>query len=370
MKKSAILLTSALFLFLGQAAANGPSDLKAGFVFGNPDIQSIHALAFGPEGILFIGDARRAEIFAVDVSDEVPRGESEDINMKQVDVQIAALLGTKPGALSIQDMAVNPLSRTVYLAVHLENGTPVLMKSSGEKWEHVALDAVSYAKTGLTKAVEADAKDNRGRPLRQWAISDMTFYEGKVMVSGLSNEEFSSIFRSIPFPFGKEQSYASLEIYHAAHGQYETNSPIKTFLPYKLNGKSHLLASYTCTPLVIFPLDEMKPGAHTKGKTVAELGNRNTPIDIVSYEKDGKSFLLLANSSRALMKIDPAEIENYRDYLTAPVEENSATAGISFIALPYVNVQQMDKLSDTQVLLLQRMANGDLDLHTQPNNRL
>jgi len=121
---------------------------------------------------------------------------------------------------------------------------------------------------------------------------------------------------------------------------------------------------------VIFPLDEMKPGAHSKGKTVAELGNRNTPLDIVSYKKKGKSYILLANSSRALMKIDPSMIEKYEDYLVEPVEENSATAGVEFIALPYVNIQQMDKLSDDKVLLLQRTANGELNLHTAGSNRL
>lgn len=371
MKRSLLLLTSALFLTFGQGfATDEPIDLKAGFAFGNPEIESIHALAFGPEGILFVGDARRAEIFALDVKDEMPRGTVDDIDIKQVDVQIAAMLGTTADAISIQDMVVNPLSQAVYFAIHLADGTPVLMKTMGEKFVLVALDAISYSKIGLEKAVEVDAKDGRGRSLRQWAISDLAYYEGKVMVSGLSNEEFSSTFRSIPFPFGTEQAYSSLEIYHAAHGRYETYSPIKTFLPYQLNGKSHLIASYTCTPLVIFPLDEMKTGTHSKGKTVAELGNRNTPLDIVSYEKDGKPYLLLANSSRALMKIDPTQIETYNEYLTTPVEENSATAGVSFIALPYVNVQQMDKLSDTQILLLQRTAGGDLNLHTQPNNRL
>jgi hypothetical protein len=114
----------------------------------------------------------------------------------------------------------------------------------------------------------------------------------------------------------------------------------------------------------------MAPGKHTKGKTVAELGNRNTPLDIISYQKDDKAYLLLANSSRALMKIDPRTIESYHDYLVNPVSENSATAGVEFIALPYVQVQQMDKLNDDQILLLQRMPNGSLDLHTTSSNRL
>lgn len=350
-------------------ANNNPKDLKHNFVTGDPEIHSVNALAFGPEGILFIGDSKRAEVFALDTGDENPVSET-DISLDQVDQKIASILGTTADAVVIQDMAVNPISKNVYIAVHANDGKPVLLRLKNQEFENVPLNNASYSKTGLNNAVKADAVDGRGRDLRQWAISDLAYYNGKVMVSGLSNEEFGSTFRTIPFPFGENQEYSSLEIYHAAHGQYETNSPIKTFMPYELHGKPHLVASYTCTPLVIFPLDAMEPGKHTKGKTVAELGNRNTPLDIISYKKDNKSYLLLANSSRALMKIDPAGIESYKDYLTEPVEGNSATAGVEFIALPYVQVQQMDKLSDDKVLLLQRMSDGSLNLHTAASNRL
>ena len=368
MKKISVLIPFLLITGLLLGNTNLVS-LKSDFRVGNPEIQSVNALAFGPEGILFIGDSKRAEIFALDTRDET-MAEASDISMDQVDQKIAALLGTAADAIVIQDMVVNPTSQSVYIAVHVNDGQPVLLRLSGDQFEPVNLQSVSHAKTSLHKAVAEDAVDRRGRSLRKWAISDLAYYNGNVMVSGLSNEEFSSTFRTIPFPFDENQAHSSLEIYHAAHGQYETHSPIKTFMPYELHGKTHLIASYTCTPLVIFPMDEMKPGEQTKGRTVAELGNRNTPLDIISYQKDGKSFILLANSSRALMKIDPSMIENYSDYLKTPVKENSATAGVEFIALPYVNIQQMDKLGNDKVLLLQRMSNGDLNLHTTASNRL
>ena len=359
----------ALLVSASLVAKDHAEGLKSNFITGDPEIHSVSAIAFGPEGILFIGDSKRAEIFALDTSDESPMPEME-ISLENVDQKIAAILGTTADAVVIQDMAVNPVSKNLYIAVHVNDGQPILLRLRNQEFENISLNSASYSKTALTNAVKEDAVDGRGRDLRRWAISDLAYYQGKVMVSGLSNEEFSSTFRTIPFPFAENQAYSSLEIYHAAHGQYETHSPIKTFLPYDLNGKPHLVASYTCTPLVIFPLDAMEPGKHTKGKTVAELGNRNTPLDIVSYKKDNKSYLLLANSSRALMKLDPAKIESYHNYLTQPVEENSATAGVEFIALPYVQVQQMDKLSDDKVILLQRMADGSLNLVTAESSRL
>ena len=55
----------------------------------------------------------------------------------------------------------------------------------------------------------------------------------------------------------------------------------------KINGQSTLLASYTCTPLVTIPTTEIKAGATIKGKTIAELGYGNTPIDMLVVNTQG-----------------------------------------------------------------------------------
>ncbi len=46
-----------------------------------------------------------------------------------------------------------------------------------------------------------------------------------------------------------------------------------------------------------------------KGTTVAELGNRNRPLDMIAYKKDGKDFLLLTNSARGVMKVSTDDLE-------------------------------------------------------------
>jgi hypothetical protein len=111
-------------------------------------------------------------------------------------------------------------------------------------------------------------------------------------------------------------------------------------------------------------MSDIVPQAHTRGRTVAELGNWNTPLDIIEMEKDGKRYLLMANTNRALMKIKVADVESFESSLTSPVEERAATAGVGFINLPFVNVQQLSKLNDTQFLMIQRDANGDLIMKT------
>lgn len=332
-------------------------------------MQSISAIAFGPEGILFIGDSKSAAVFAVDTKDKIMAEKATAVEIKNIDQKIAAALGTETKNIRIQDIAVNPLSKKVYIAVQNSDGTPLLLTLEGDKVQAVNLKDIAYSTISIANVPGDDMKDRNGRPLRDQSISDLIHADGSVMLSGLSNQEFGSTFRKITFPFSDKQEQASLEIYHAAHGKYETNAPIRTFTTAELNGKKYLVASYTCTPLVLFPLDELKPGKHVKGRTVAEFGAGNSPVDMVTLKKDGNSYLFMANTNRPVMRISYKNIETYDGTLTEPIKESYGTAGVNFVTLPTVNVLQMDKLDETQVLVLQRRSNGDLDLWTARADR-
>ena len=366
MKKN---LFVSLFAIILMFSAQAEDDLKAKFKVGNLEIKAMNALDFGPEGILFIGDSENGKVFALDTKDSKANAEAADFNISSIDQKVAELLGTTPENMTISDLAVNPISKSVYLAVTHTNGSSVLVKiEDNEQMSVVDLSQASFDEQSLEDAVAVDAKDRRGRSLRKWAISDLNYSNGKVMLTGLSNKEFGSTFRAMPFPFDGDQKMSSLEIYHAAHGQYETDSPIKAFTTATMAGKDYVVASYTCTPLVIFPASDLRAGEHVKGRTVAELGNWNTPLDMIVMQKDGASYLLMANSARSVMKIKLENIENFSGSLTERVEERSGTAGVDFIALPFVNVLQLDQLDDKRFVMLQRKADGNLQLWTA-NNR-
>lgn len=341
------------------------SDWTKDFVTGNPEIASINQMSFGPEGILFLGDSKNAAIYALNTKDIIPTDELTEIGMSGFDKKIASSLGTTIENIKIIDMAVNPISKNVYFAVNVADGTPVLLKLKGKGFENVSLKDVSYSKIELTDPVAFDAKDKRDRSLRTWAISDLKYHKGKVLVSGLSNKEFGSTFRSIPFPFTDTQEYASLEIWHAAHGEFETHAPIKTFDVIQLDKVDYLMASYTCTPLVLFRLDELKDGKHTKGRTVAELGAGNSPLDMISYEKEGSTYFLMSNSNRPVMRIKYDDIANFKDTMTKPVPVFAETEGVAYDNLPFPYVLQMDNLDATHVIYLQRQADGDLRLRVR-----
>jgi hypothetical protein len=361
MKKSYYLLAVGLSALLLTASTHRNAS-PTGFIEGTPSIQYISALAFGPDGILFIGDSKSASVFAIDTKDKTVVDKAPAVDVKNVDQKIATALGTESKNINILDVAVNPVSKKIYCAVQTADNSTVLLTIEGEKIAQVALKNIPYSSASINNVPAEDAKDQRGRPLRVSSVTDLAYADGKVYVSGLSNQEFSSTFRSIPFPFVNKQDQSSLEIYHAAHGRYETYAPIRTFTTAQLNGKKYLVASFTCTPLVLFPLDELKAGTHVKGRTVGEFGAGNSPLDIITMKKGDESILLMANSSRPVMRVKYKNLETYAGSLTEPVAESYATAGVSFVTLPLTNALQIDKLDDTQVLVLQRKPNGDLDL--------
>ena len=339
-----------------------------GFIKGDPGIRSISALSFDKNGILFIGDSRSATVFALETR-EAWNNKAADINMAGIDEKIAAALGTQKENITITDMAVNPVSKKLYIAVQSADGTPALLKLDNNTLQAVKLSDVNFSSITLNDVYAEDAKDSRGRPMRMSTISDLAVDNGRIYVSGLSNKEFSSTFRSIAFPFtSNQQDQASLEMYHASHGRFETTSPIRTFTIGKVNGRDYLIASYTCTPLVLYPLDELKAGQHIKGRTVAEMGAGNTPIDITTITKAGETYLIMGNTARPVSDVSYKNIAAFEGTLTTQV---SGKAGTIYTEIPTLTkVVQMDKLDNTRVVIMQKKENGSIDLLTAANDAL
>jgi hypothetical protein len=323
---------------------------------GKPELKSAGALAFGPKGVLFVGDTQGAAIFAIGVGEAPKAAIGDGFKLEGVDGKVAAALGTEAADITINDVAVEPGTGIGYLSVARGQGPdsmPAIVRVDGAgKVSVLALDNVPYAKVELSSAPGPDAKDRRGRPLRNEAITDLAFVDGKLYIAGLSNEEFASKLRSLAFPFAGKDTATSVEIVHTAHGAaLETRSPVRTFVPFNVGGEPQLLAAYTCTPLVTFPVADLKPGEKIRGKTVAELGNRNNPLDMIVYEKDGKQYLLLANSARGVMKIGTESLDK-QPALTEAVG-GGGTAGLKYETVAQLkDVTQLDRLGDKHALIL------------------
>ena len=346
---------------------------KYGLEVGTPGFKSVGPLAFGPEGILFVGDNAGAAIFAIDVADDGVASQQHEINIENLDKPLAAYLGCSRDDIFIRDMAVHPSSQNIYLAVMRSSGeaaVPVLIKVGTDgTLSEVSLESVPFSQSLIEDAPDEDDPRIVARdPLRTVTVTDMCYVDGLLLVAGASNEEFSSTLRRIPFPFDGDTKSNSIEIFHVSHGRYETAAPIRTFVPYDNN--TCLLASYTCTPVVHFSLSDLKAGTQLNGRTVAELGAHNRPLDIISFVQGGDEYLLIANLNHPLTKIACKDID-MQGALTVPdrsLDEQrdgprSPLVGVPRQELSHPSVRRLANLNGSHVLMLQE-EEGGIHLHS------
>ncbi len=364
---------SRLFSLVGLAALlvasiAAAADIKGLTESGQPGLKSAGPLAFGPKGVLFVGDTQGAAIFAIGVGEAPKAALGDGFKLEGVDGKVASVLGTTAADITINDVAIEPGTGIAYLSVSRGKGpdaAPAICRVDGAgQVTSLPLDKVAYAKVTLTNAPDADKVDRRNRPLRLDAITDLAFVDGKLYIAGISNEEFASKLRAIPFPFAAADTGTSIEIVHTAHGAaLETRSPVRTFVPFIVGGEPQLLAAYTCTPLVAFPVSSLKAGEKVRGKTIAELGNQNQPIDMLVYEKGGKQYLLLANTRRGVMKISTETIDK-QPALTEAVR-GGGKAGLPYETIAQLeDVAQLDKLNDKVAVVLIGKQGGPYNLQS------
>jgi hypothetical protein len=320
-------------------------------IAGPITLESAEALAFGPDGVLFVGDSTAGAVVAIETGDRSPRAAAAGVSVEGLDAKIGALLGTKPSEVRFNDIKVNPLSKNVYAAVSRGRGPgaiPVILRID-------ATGAITELNTASLRSTRVDLPGLPESPIarrrtgsRALVITELQYSAGQLIVAGLSNENFSSTLRVIPFPFGKADRGASIEIYHTSHFTYETNAPVRTMVPYTHGGERFLLAAYTCTPLVKLRVSDLKDGTHLTGETLAELGRHSSPVDMFQYTRAGQDYLLVANTLNGVMRLSLAGFDTFE----AVDETGGDEAQIPIQRMGLRGVVQMDLYDETRALML------------------
>ena len=357
------LCLASLSLVLCSAASSVQGAHKWGLKEDTPELKSAGQLAFGPDGILFIGDASGGKIVAIDSGDTTASRSGTGPNIVNLTEELTKLAQGK-GPVAVNDLAVNPASGSLFLSVSVgEAKSPALVKIDGVgKLSWVSLEKIPCLEAKLPNPPEDKVvgEGPRARNRRAEAITDLAYVDGKLLVSGLTSEQASSQIREFPFPFADRETGSTIEIYHGAHGRLEDNAAVRTFIPMTIDGKPSLLAGFTCTPLVRFPLAGIEAGEKVRGTTVAELGNRNMPLDLVAYRKGDENFLLLSNTARGVMKISTKDIGRETG-ITEPVKE---TAGQTYETIKDLEgTVQFDRLNDERIVVIVQKE-GVLSLRT------
>jgi hypothetical protein len=258
----------------------------ASTVRGDPGLKSIEVLGFASDGILLVGDGRGSQVVAIMTGDTKP-AKAISKKIEKFDASLAAELGATAADVEITDLAVNPASGRLYVAVRRKSDkSNVLLTLDGDgKIEEFSLKSVEHASVPLPKGEQS--------PISK--ITDVAWAGGKLLAAGYANEEFASKIFVAPGPL-KHQAQGSLysaETYHVSHGKWETRAPMSVILPFEEAGKTSVVGAFSCTPVVKYAVDALQPGAKVKGISMVELGSGNRPLDMIAYTKDGRARILM-----------------------------------------------------------------------------
>jgi len=323
-------------------------------------LSSVSRIAFGASDVLFVADWKAAKIYAF----TLPKAAKDDgafFNIKNFESTLSKSLGGVE--IALEDVVARPGSNEVYASVSVgDSRTPaIVMAKADGSVQVVDLDELPQTSAALDKAPDEKLMFWRTIPGRSFTVTDMKWYDGKLYVTGLSNQAFSSTLRVLGYPFGAGNTMASVEMYHTAHAQAETRAPIRAFEVVTLGGKPHLLAAYLCTPLVTIPNDQITDGAHVVAKTIAEMGYAGIPTNIVKYSaKDqmGNStdYVLMQNLHRQAWVVPLADVEaaNLAPGLSTPQPGNTLTGVANAYGAEMSPVFRIVNQNDNHFIVLRR----------------
>lgn len=293
------------------------------------DIRFAGALEFTEDGTLFVGDNHNGAIYAFEMPAEAGPEQIMPSSIASIDAKIAELLGVGRSAIELNDMASHPVSHDLYISVtRLGNSVsqPALIHVTQDQQVNlVDLASLEFQKQDLMAFPEGETTFRpRGAgpgtvplprdlakgeiPLRTLAIMDMEYYEGELFVAGVATDNFLSSLRRMPYPFDGSQGITNVEMYHITHDQYESRAPIRAMSVQEIDGKPQLVAAYTCSPIVLVPLEDIQDGAKISANTIMDYGN-GQPLDMISFNMQGQTMLFVTNDSRSPQVIPVAGLQ-------------------------------------------------------------
>ena len=330
---------------------------------GNPKITAIEAIAFGPHGLLLIGGG--AQVVSVETGDTKPTTWSKS-EIAGIDQALAGKLGLLAKDIEIRKLAVNPASGKAYVALQsLKTKAGVILTiDGGGNVAEFALDNVKYTAYTLAAPKVAITK-----------VTDIAWAGGKIVVATQATDKFaaSRVFTINPAAKDGSPTQISTKTFHVGHNKWETAAPLRVLMPYEENGKTSVVGSFTCTPIVKYAIDDAKNDDQVTGSSVVELGTGNTPRSMFAYERDGKKYILVSvgrNNKKPAFGFPSAywvarvdadllkEMTNINEKALWRIGGKQLVGDRVQVAKEYFGTQQMDRLDATRALAIVETKGG------------
>jgi hypothetical protein len=351
--------------------------LTTGLAFATAP-KSVTIVKFGDANTLFVGDSKSATLYAYSIAERQNSEAQNSYNIHDLSTKISKFAKVGVMDILVRDMAIHPTSKEAYIAfdTKTKNGyiSQIIIVNQAGKIRQFDLANTKYTKIQLNDASTSDIVFWDKTPMRSLTFTDIDYYKGKVYIAGMSNAEFSSALRVVDYPFNSQVSTTSIEIFHAAHGQNETRAPIQTLQFVNLNNQDYILAAYTCTPLVLIPVKDLKNGAHIVGKTIAEMGFGNTPVDIIKFKSQDFNNqpyegIILSNRNRSAQFVNMTDLAASANQPGIEYAGFKEHVGTPVINLPMTGFLKMEDQDDYHLVALRRNDDtGSLELLSFPKN--
>ncbi|NBN64804.1 hypothetical protein GWI72_13595 [Microvirga tunisiensis] len=328
-------------------------------------VRSISAMTLAPDGRLVVADWRAGALHVLDLPDAQPASDMP-FNLMALDEALSTL---SPGRVRATALVWHPSTQRAVIAAEA-GGQPFLALTAADG-AVVTIDPDTLLATSISLSdLPGEGMIWNDTPARSLTVTGLSWQGSSLLVAGVANTDFSSTLRRLPYPFAGTATMARIEMYHAVHNQLETRAPIRAMATVSLGGTEHLLAAYTCTPLVIFPVSDLVDGASVRAKTIAELGFGNTPLAIATFslQDQGQTseWVLVANAAKSADLIPlPAIAEAAAGPgLSSPVKAPfQQFAGVQSIPVPLGNLVALVDQGPQFLLALRRASEtGGLEL--------
>jgi hypothetical protein len=336
-------------------------------------IRSISAMTMTKDGKLVVADWQAGQLHALELPVLAATKEA-GFNVNDLSDRLGRAFAMDGASIRITAMATHEPSQSAILALALGRAvdSPVALVIVDTKGNVRKIDVnTAIASSHTLAATSSEAKVWGAQPVRTFTVTAIKQFGDELIVTGLANASFNSAVRRVAYPFTTTKTAtSSVEMYHAVHNQIETRAPVRAFSVIDVAGKPTMLAAYTCTPLVTIPMEQLQDGAKVRGKTIAELGFGNTPLDVVpfaiTYKGKTSDWVLIANSAKSADLISLPEIVKaaQADGLSKPVNAPfDQFAGVKTIPVPITGAQRVLDQGPQFLLVLRRNADsGQLQL--------
>ncbi|MCC6574678.1 MAG: hypothetical protein IT462_12925 [Planctomycetes bacterium] len=336
------------------------AELLKDAVKGDPGIQSIQCMSFGPKGLLLIGDGKGAQLVAIQTADIKPLGEFKKLT--GLHAKLAAKFKLRASDIMVTAYAANRESGCAYFAINRQDGRGHMLaqvKPDGSI-EEIKLNDVTYS------AVKINMPKAAGNAI----FNALLYTPTQIVASATADASFAAHVMTVPVPFKNECTVVSASSFHVTHGGWETNAPLEKMALWEEGGESYIVAGLTCTPVVKYALKDIKQGAQLKGKTPFDFGGGQQPIDMfvaggaLYCNVDGWEEPYVVRISKDLIAGGKG-IDEKAPTITQEKDGRNelvkSVASMAQVVPKLAKAEGLMPLGDKQVLVM-RVANGDMEL--------